>query len=81
MIKIIDLETSTKPNKNGKLDPSPYMEENYILGVGCGDTKGDAGYTHTSLTGDSSIDKAIKISLQEVLDDTTLLVGLSLIHI
>ena len=75
MITIIDLETSTKPNKNGKLDPSPYMEENFILGVGWGDTKGGASYVHTSCTGDSNLEMAKKLSIQKVLDDTTLLVG------
>ena len=75
MITIIDLETSTKPNKNGKLDPSPYMEENFILGVGWGDTKGEASYVHTSCTGDSNLEMAKKLSIQKVLDDTTLLVG------
>jgi len=74
MITIIDLETSTKPNKNGKLDPSPYLEDNFVLGVGWGNAKGDAKYIHC--TEDSpAVDMIKKLEVQKVLDDTTLLVG------
>ena len=76
MITILDLETSTKPNKNGKLDPSPYMKENFVLGIGWGDSKGEVNYIHTPETGDSPVvAEAKRISIKKVLDETTLLVG------
>ena len=84
MITIIDLETSTKPNKNGKLDPSPFMKENFVLGIGWGNDKGEANYIHTpqevsgdvTKIGDSPVvAEAKRISIRNVLDETTLLVG------
>ena len=81
MITIIDLETSTKPNKNGKLDPSPYMEENFILGIGWsaavypGDDKGTCHYIHVPHEDTSASWMAKKISVQKLLDGTNLLVG------
>ena len=72
MITTVDVETSWQKTETGGYDPSPFHEDNILVSVGLDSKYGDEYY----FTGHSErISRGGKARIQEVLDETTLLVG------
>ena len=72
MITTIDVETSWQKTETGGYDPSPFHPDNVLVSVGLHSNYGDEYY----FTGHSErVSKGGKARIQEVLSETTLLVG------
>ena len=72
MITTVDVETSWQVTSPGGYDPWPFHPANILVSVGLNSDYGDEYY----FTGHSEkISKGGKARIQEVLDETTLLVG------
>ena len=72
MITTVDVETSWQKTETGGYDPSPFHPDNVLVSVGLHSNYGDEYY----FTGHSErISKGGKARIQEVLNETTLLVG------
>lgn len=72
MITVIDVETSFQKTEDGGYDPSPFHPDNILVSVGLDSKYGNEYY----FTGHSEkVSKGGKARIQEVLDETTLLVG------
>ena len=72
MITILDIETTFQKNKNNGFDPSPFHKDNKLVSVGMESKYGSEYYFlyHTE-----KISKGGAARVQEVLSETTLLVG------
>lgn len=72
MITILDIETTFTKNKNNGFDPSPFHKDNKLVSVGMESKYGSEYYFlyHTE-----KISKGGAARVQEVLSETTLLVG------
>ena len=72
MITTVDVETSWQKTETGGYDPSPFHPDNVLVSVGLHSNYGDEYY----FTGHSErVSKGGKARIQEVLSETTLLVG------
>jgi len=72
MITTVDVETSWQKTETGGYDPSPFHPDNVLVSVGLHSNYGDEYY----FTGHSErVSKGGKARIQEVLNETTLLVG------
>ena len=72
MITTVDVETSWQKTETGGYDPSPFHPDNVLVSVGLHSNYGGEYY----FTGHSErISKGGKARIQEVLNETTLLVG------
>ena len=72
MITTVDVETSWQRNENGGYDPSPFHKDNILVSVGL-DSKYGEEYYFTNHS--ERIDRGCAVRIQEVLNNTTLLVG------
>jgi len=72
MITIVDVETTFQKNKHNGFDPSPFHADNKLVSVGL-DSKYGLEYYFTYHS--ERISKGCYARIQEVLDETTLLVG------
>ena len=72
MITVIDLETSFIKEESGRIDPLPFNPKNILVSCGINSKYGDEYYflNHSEKTS-----KGAAPRIQEVLDETTLLVG------
>ena len=72
MITTVDVETSWQKNENGGYDPSPFHPDNILVSVGLNSKYGDEYYftAHSE-----KVSRGGKARIQEVLDETTLLIG------
>ncbi len=72
MITTVDVETSWQRNENGGYDPSPFHPDNILVSVGLNSKYGDEYYftAHSE-----KVSRGGKARIQEVLDETTLLIG------
>jgi DNA polymerase I-like protein with 3'-5' exonuclease and polymerase domains len=72
MITTVDVETSWQKTETGGYDPSPFHPDNVLVSVGLNSKYGDEYY----FTGHSErVSRGGKARIQEVLDETTLLIG------
>lgn len=72
MITVIDLETSFIKEESGRVDPLPFNPKNILVSCGINSKYGDEYYF---LNHSQKISKGAAPRIQEVLDETTLLVG------
>lgn len=73
MKTVIDIETTIREDGGGKLSPSPYIPENYLVSVGY-KSEDDEGYICFNHN-EKSADNHGKELLKAQLDKTTLLIG------
>ena len=72
MITVVDVETTYQKNKNNGFDPSPFHPDNELVSVGLESKYGSEYYfTYHS----EKVSRGGVARIQEVLDETTLLVG------
>ena len=72
MITVIDVETTYQKNKNNGFDPSPFHPDNKLVSVGLESKYGSEYYF---IFHSEKVSKGGVARIQEVLDETTLLVG------
>jgi DNA polymerase I-like protein with 3'-5' exonuclease and polymerase domains len=72
MITVVDVETSYQKTESGGLDPSPFHPNNILVSVGLDSKYGSEYYF---LNHSEKISRGGAARVQEVLDETTLLVG------
>ena len=72
MITVVDVETTFQKNKNNGFDPSPFHANNKLVSVGLDSKYGlEYYFTHHS----EKVSRGGVARIQEVLDETTLLIG------
>ena len=72
MITTIDVETSYQKTESGGFDPSPFNPNNILVSVGIDSKYGDEYYF---LNHSERVSRGGAARIQEVLDETTLLIG------